>query len=526
MRLVLDVTSSKHPLPGQSSHFVFDRHGGGIGRAQGNDCVLPDPERYISSQHAVIRYQEGEYLLTDTSVNGVYLNHSEQPVGRNNSVRLQDGDCLTMGDYELRVSIEPGNHRENLNLPEAGAGSDAAGHVIPPWGVADAEAPPAAVLDGSRQPAEIPGDQNRGRGDRHASRPQQATEPDHTPAEQQHFSPPAYKMEGGAEDWDRTDLNAPSQPHEDALPDWDRTDLGSPTDAGTAQPGQTSADVPDWDRTSVTSIPAAAPPQQQPLNREADATAGNGNSPAPAIQHAAEANHQRDVTDAGRQIEPPPPEQVGLPSREVPPSGPAVSQQEALQAFFEAAGLDASKITPDAVPDFMRLFGGLYREIVQGLMEVLRARSDLKNEFRMRHTQISPRENNPLKFSGRVEDALEHLVFNSGAGFLPPEAAFQEAFHDIKDHQIAMVVGMRAAFESLLRRFDPGLLEERVTRGNKIGNLVPVNRKAGCWDRYVEWYEEIIAAAEDNFQGLFGDEFTRAYEEQVARLALLRKRSG
>ena len=186
--------------------------------------------------------------------------------------------------------------------------------------------------------------------------------------------------------------------------------------------------------------------------------------------------------------------------------------------------MNAAEITPDDALVFMRLFGGLYREIVQGLMEVLMARSSLKNEFRMRHTQISSRENNPLKFSGRVEDALEHLVPSRSSGFLDPEAAFKEAFQDIKDHQIAMVVGMRAAFESLLRRFDPDQVERRVIKGRKVGNLLPVNRKARCWECYEEWFAEISVAAEDDFQRLFGDEFTRAYEDQVARLALLRKK--
>jgi type VI secretion system protein len=81
---------------------------------------------------------------------------------------------------------------------------------------------------------------------------------------------------------------------------------------------------------------------------------------------------------------------------------------------------------------------------------------------------------------------------------------------------------MRAAFESLLRRFNPEQLERRFTRGSKIGNLLPLNRKAGCWEHYQEWYADISAAAEDDFQGLFGNEFTRAYEDQMARLSLLR----
>ena len=183
------------------------------------------------------------------------------------------------------------------------------------------------------------------------------------------------------------------------------------------------------------------------------------------------------------------------------------------------------QLAPDAANALMEIQGHVYREIVQGMMEVLRARFELKNEFRMRQTQIHQKENNPLKFIAHVDDALEYLLLKRSPGFLTPTAAFREAFQDIKDHQVAMVVGMRAAFDALLKRFDPDQLEQRFTRADKIVNMMPLSRKANCWEHYQEWYKDIVAAADDDFQGLFGSEFTRAYEEQMARLSLIRKKS-
>jgi FHA domain-containing protein/type VI secretion system protein len=38
------------------------------------------------------------------------------------------------------------------------------------------------------------------------------------------------------------------------------------------------------------------------------------------------------------------------------------------------------------------------------------------------------------------------------------------------------------------------------------------------WDRLVELYGEIAREADDDLQRLFGEKFSEAYEEQVARL--------
>lgn len=105
MPLTLKIVSKQRHILGADSLRVFSVHGGSIGRAPDNDWVLPDPDRYISGRHASVDYRDGAYYLRDNSTNGVYVNQSEQPVGRGALLRLYDGDELRMGDYIFNVSI-------------------------------------------------------------------------------------------------------------------------------------------------------------------------------------------------------------------------------------------------------------------------------------------------------------------------------------------------------------------------------------------------------------------------------------
>jgi type VI secretion system protein len=164
------------------------------------------------------------------------------------------------------------------------------------------------------------------------------------------------------------------------------------------------------------------------------------------------------------------------------------------------------------------MLGTLFREVVQGLMEVLAARSSIKNEFRLSQTTIQPVENNPLKFSLGVDDALTALLTKSGKGYLPPVRAVQEAFDDIKAHQVAVLAGMQVALTSLLARFDPKALEDRISQDTGIGTLL-TGKKSRYWDEFTRLYQSLAMEAEDDFQSVFGREFGRAYEEQVRKQA-------
>jgi type VI secretion system FHA domain protein len=123
MPLTLKIVSKQRHILGADSLRVFSVHGGSIGRAADNDWVLPDPDRYISGHHATIDYRDGAYYLRDTSTNGVFVNRSEQPVGRGAPLRLYDGDELRMGDYVFQAMI--------VNVSRDGADDSGEGNRLP-----------------------------------------------------------------------------------------------------------------------------------------------------------------------------------------------------------------------------------------------------------------------------------------------------------------------------------------------------------------------------------------------------------
>jgi type VI secretion system FHA domain protein len=171
----------------------------------------------------------------------------------------------------------------------------------------------------------------------------------------------------------------------------------------------------------------------------------------------------------------------------------------------------------------MRELGQVLRIVVQGTMEVLHARADIKTQFRLPLTRIQARENNPLKLSPNVESALHTLLVQRNAGYLGTVPAFQEAFADIRNHQMALLEGVRAAFASMLESFDPEELRKEfdaaVKRGGPLAGVL--GAKSKYWDLYVERFTALQRDADDTFRRLFGDVFAQAYERQLERLKSL-----
>jgi type VI secretion system protein ImpI len=209
------------------------------------------------------------------------------------------------------------------------------------------------------------------------------------------------------------------------------------------------------------------------------------------------------------------------PAAVMPSRGAAGGAGQALfdwGAFLRATGVDPARVPPETSVQL----GNILRSVVQGLIEVLRARSEIKSEFRMPVTQVKVSENNPLKFAANAEDALGNLLGRRNPAYLGPQEAFDDALNDVRFHQLAMLAGVRAGFDNLLNRFDPAQLQELFERQGKRGGLF--GSKSTHWERYAERYEEMTRDRDDTFRRLFGEEFARAYEQQLS--VLKRGRGG
>jgi len=106
MALRLRVVSDHRRSLGDRCSIVFGVGGGTIGRSADNDWVLPDPLRYVSAHHARVSFRQGHYFLEDLSTNGVYVNDSETALSRVGPHKLQNGDLLRFGEYQVSVFLE------------------------------------------------------------------------------------------------------------------------------------------------------------------------------------------------------------------------------------------------------------------------------------------------------------------------------------------------------------------------------------------------------------------------------------
>jgi type VI secretion system FHA domain protein len=228
---------------------------------------------------------------------------------------------------------------------------------------------------------------------------------------------------------------------------------------------------------------------------------------------------------------PPPPAANARAARRVPPSvpersvrpvpspPPRASQSSGdddaqLRALIAAAGIEGL----DASSDAAQVLGEMLRAAVSGLMEVLRAREQMKDELRVRGTSFKVANNNPLKFSANVDDAFHNLLVKQNPAYLEPTAALEDAFRDVRDHQAAFLSAMRLAFESMLSQLDPNRLQDDFDRQIKKGSILGVPAKLRYWDLYRDKYSDFAKDAQGAFRNLFGDAFAKAYEEQLERL--------
>src|SRR6185295_12919289 len=159
------------------------------------------------------------------------------------------------------------------------------------------------------------------------------------------------------------------------------------------------------------------------------------------------------------------------------------------------AGLDPSSITPEVARDF----GQILRVVVSGVMDVMRSRQQIKDEFRMQGTRVRRVDNNPLKFSADVDDALHNLLVKRNRAYMSPVEAFEDAFSDLRNHQIAMLAGMRVAFESMLTQFQPDQLQQHFDRQLKRNALSSMTARLHYWDLFRDRHEELSKDPEATF---------------------------
>lgn len=462
MALKLRVISDHYKALGKRSSRLFGVSGGRIGRATDNDWVLPDPDRYVSSHHAKVTFRSGAWVLEDTSTNGIFINGADTPVSMEGPYALQDGDRLRVGEYDILVSID-----ERNDFP-----ADASGQLPVPKRVKDS-GPKPIIPEDLGEELDITDLLTDG-----------AAKPAHQPYDLQAFSA------GGPPKADTVPGSVPSPPAQ-----------ARPT---TAAPG------PGGFSSLLDSL----------INEDEPRTVVHGKKEEdwPMQTRPYDRKTLQALTSPGALARPADRVETPTPERPATPQRRSSDQVDSgVEAFCRGAGIDPSTLPADAQSQLLTVAGQVLREAVLGLTEALKGRSDLKSRLRLSQTTIQPGENNPLKFSASVDEAVLRLLDPHSTRYLGPVETIRDSFADLRSHQTALVAAIQAGIDEFMNRIEPGELQERFDRGLKRGALLGAANKMKYWDLYVEFYQTLNQRNDQGLPPVFAEELARTYAEKVTQ---------
>jgi FHA domain-containing protein/type VI secretion system protein len=482
----------------------FGAAGGNIGRSPENELVLDDPSKYISRVHARVFARDGAFVLEDLGSNASVVN--DRPLGKGQQVALANGDRVLIGDYLLQAVLETAPAAPLLAA--APVNNPALPLFEPPPPPAPVQLPP---LDFEASPVA-------------AAAPAPAFLDPLAGAGILDFGP---GLGGGG---DPLGLNlfapAPLVPPRAAESDHVSPELAAlpraalapayvpppaPVPGGFAIPHDYDPLADLFPAAPLAAPAPAVPPAQTPAEPPLPV-------PAPGADAAAQA-FADDTAVAAERMTPPAPPIAALPPAPAPAPAHAspAGEDAVLQALLRGLGLPNLQLQRPAT-EVAETVGAMLRIATEGTIDVLMARALTKKESRIDMTMLSVRANNPLKFFPHADGALTQMLTGAMAGYMAPEEAMAGAFDDLRAHELAVIAGMRAALGAVLQRFDPSKIEARLAVPTVMDKVLLSNRKAKLWDRLVELYGEIAREADDDLQRLYGEKFSEAYEEQVARL--------
>lgn len=577
----IEVVGYRGTSPERPLYAEFGELGGTIGRAEGSALMLSDPARSISRTHASIMWRnDGHVIRNFGTAIPVYLNG--RPLVNGEEDRLAAGDEIRIGDYVMRVAVggvampvqesggagaaSPGPRDDPLNLFGGQADADPFGDLSGA-GAAAPGSPPPDTPSAATAPVAVPAFSDIIPPDFDLFAPEPPQSPPLVPSSRLR---PDDVLEGlgavlppgnidelfGLDSTESSDPLAPGAPlarSADPLGDFPADPLAALGAVPPKKPSRGGAQRDDASELesafrppAARPVPAVEPaPSTAPQAGDVPASGGGGGLtlswtdrgrggaaddlisvivPAPAHARGKDAapcdeSASPSRSHPGAAAAPPRNEPEPAPAADPGPSrGTTAGHDELLHAFLAGAGVPELAIPAGLTPQFMDTLGQLLRLSTQGTLDLLMARALAKREVRADLTMIAARENNPLKFSPGVEAALAHLLAPQGHGFMGPVRAMKDAHDDLRSHQFGFMAGMRAALAGVLERFDPAELERRLTQKTVIDSLIPSHRKAKLWDLFADRYGEISREAEEDFHALFGREFLRAYEAQLARL--------
>lgn len=533
MDLILTIIEKAECIGTQATKHVFHQSGGTLGRSAKCSWQFADPERVISNTHVKIDYVGGQYLLVDQSTNGVRLNGAEKPLGKGNHAILSAGDVFQIGGIKFQASFDFGEDSiidKSFNAFSSTDDTDLfAKHS-------------ASMLD--HKPARTPVDDyfnaHPGQEASMIMDPLQALGAaaglDHFPRQYRH-SVPHHGVSHGLKDLDHDPLRdampfCTAQYDDLSLDELDTSEIlvvehqgndaaytahkleNAKSTNNTNQAN--SLEIPEnWDLSQISGIAPSQPLKATEAKPEKMQTLGQ----APHLHRENLCNKDQIKNTANKRLENTLDNNFKSSSKvnaeiiQTNQTHQAQTMPDTLQdtlqdteSLLSALGLTGESIPPELKNTLVPMAAEIVRESLIGLINQQSARRTLKQAHRLNQTTIAPVENNPLKFSASLTDAITALFARHSHHYLTGPQAVKALFAESALHEQAVNKAHQAAHAAVMAWLDPESIQQE--QHNK-SNSFPFKTKSASHLEAIQ----IRWADKRAQQTIYDDAFRNTYEK-------------
>lgn len=162
--------------------------------------------------------------------------------------------------------------------------------------------------------------------------------------------------------------------------------------------------------------------------------------------------------------------------------------------------------------DLAEEVGALLRLNAENVKQLLAARTESKRAAKAANqTTVQALDNNPLKFSPTVDDALRIMFGRPSRGYLDAHRAMESSFKDLKTHQVKTYAAMQNALRLLMDGLSPEGIEALDEKDHGFGAILS-SRKARLWDIYTTRWNAIASMHEEGMLDAFMVYFSDCYD--------------
>jgi type VI secretion system protein ImpI len=461
---------------GTRTSCVFGENGGTIGRATDNQWVLSDPLCEVSGLHARIVFEGDDFCLIDESTNGVFINDTSKPLGHGVKVVLRNNDYFRIGQYAIQVQTHALPQTLGYNDDDGVSDSSGSLETLFP----DTE---QAGDSRDRDPFSLSSASQPWSGDAANSMALFASPEERTKLS---TAAPSFHEDAGSRlSWQGGSGGGYHPVEEDA----------ASTIASSFQPHSVINQKDEDDaafQAYLTSLSQQKTARADALSAQIKAFGPSGRPTGdgePPARHDLKAEEQMSVLSP---------------------------DNKNLWPLLQGLGLTATPIAEDAIPQFLFDVGSALRRAIEGLNALYGPDAHAGGRgFRVAVSQQQPFEDNPIKFSSSLEEALHALFITRSAVVLGAENAVGECLDGLSLHQKALEDGVFAGLQAVVHSFSPNALEQRFVKYAPSRDMA--QDSAWLWSMYEQYSTQIRLKQPQGVRRLFDEVCQETYDRHVRR---------